>query len=116
MVIALTWDNWNAQIKKNRESGNCFLTKEEAEYEIERRKIETEMLRLGGTRKINELNSNIVYTIQAYFGLKFVYVRSFDIEQAPIGTIFFNDRNQAIKALKTIGEVRIKKYIFKDTV
>lgn len=110
-VLAITWDNWNAQIK-NRESGNCFLKKEEAEYEIERRKIETEMLRLGGTRKINELNSNVVYTIQMHFGLKYVYVRSFDIKQAPIGVIFFNYRKQAIKALETIGEEKIKKYIF----
>lgn len=95
-----------------RELGNCFLTKEEAENEVERKKIEAEMLRLGGTRKINELNSNIVYTIQMHFGLKYVYVRSFDIEQAPIGVIFFNYRKQAIKALETIGEDRFKKYIF----
>lgn len=98
--------------KKMIEIGNAFLTKEEAEYEIERRKIETEMLRLGGTRKINELNSNVVYTIQIHFGLKYVYVRSFDIKQAPIGVIFFNYRKQAIKALETIGESKIKKYIF----
>ena len=92
--------------------GNCFLTKEEAESELERVKIEAEMVRLGGRRKINELNSNVVYTIQMHFGLKYVYVRSFDINQAPIGVIFFNYRKQAIKALETIGEERIKKYLF----
>lgn len=95
-----------------REIGNVFLTKEEAEFDVERRKIETEMLRLGGRRKINELNNDVVYTIQMHFGLKYVYVRSFDIKQAPIGVIFFNYRKQAIKALETIGEYRIKKYIF----
>lgn len=95
-----------------RKIGNCFLTKEEAEFECERRNIEAEMLRLGGRRKINELNSNVVYTIQMHFGLKYVYVRSFDIEQAPIGVIFFNERKQAIKALETIGEDRLKEYVF----
>lgn len=103
----------NIYIDKDcRKNGNVFLNEEEAENEVERRKIETEMLRLGGTRKINELNSNIVYTIQMHFGLKYVYVRSFDIKQAPIGVIFFNYRKQAIKALETIGESKVKKYIF----
>ena len=97
---------------KKRELGDLFLTKKEAETEVERRKIEAKMISLGGTRKINELKSNIVYTIQMHFGLKYVYVRSFDIKQAPIGVIFFNYRKQAIKALETIGEDRIKKYIF----
>ena len=110
-ISEFIWDD--TPFDKNvLESGNGFLTKEEAEFEVERRKIETEMLRLGGTRKINELNSNVVYTIQMHFGLKYVYVRSFDIKQAPIGVIFFNYRKQAIKALETIGEERIKKYIF----
>ena len=97
---------------KKRELGDLFLTKEEAESEAERRKIESKMISLGGKRKINELNSNVVYTIQMHFGLKYVYVRSFDIKQAPIGVIFFNYRKQAIKALETIGEEKIKKYIF----
>ena len=110
-VLAITWDNRNDQIK-NRESGNCFITKEEAESEVERRKIEAKMISLGGTRKNNELNSNVVYTIQMNFGLKYIYVRSFDINQAPIGVIFFNYRKQATKALETIGEERIKKYLF----
>lgn len=110
-VLSGTWHNWTVKLE-NRKAGNVFLTREEAEFEVERRKVETEMLRLGGKRKINELNSNIVYTIQMHFGLKYVYVRSFDIKQAPIGVIFFNYRNQAIKALETIGEEKIKKYIF----
>lgn len=97
---------------KKRELCDLFLTKEEAESEAERRKIEAKMISLGGTRKINELNSDVVYTIQMHFGLKYVYVRSFDIKQAPIGVIFFNYRKQAIKALEKIGESKIKKYLF----
>ena len=97
---------------KKRELCDLFLTKEEAESEAERRKIEAKMISLGGTRKINELNSDVVYTIQMNFKLNYVYVRSFDIKQAPIGVIFFNYRKQAIKALETIGESKIKKYLF----
>lgn len=110
-IFSGTWNNLNAQIE-NRKLGNVFLTKEEAEFELERRKIEAKMISLGGTRKINELNSNVVHIIQMHFGLKYVYVRSFDIKQAPIGVIFFNYRKQAIKALETIGESKIKKYLF----
>lgn len=111
-VLSGIWSNNSSYAIECRQTGNVFLNEKEAEEEAERRKIEAKMVSLGGTRKINELNSNVVYTIQMHFGLKYVYVRSFDIKQAPIGVIFFNYRKQAIKALETIGESKVKKYIF----
>ena len=44
--------------KKMIEIGNAFLTEEEAEYELERRRIENEMLRLGGRRNFKNGERN----------------------------------------------------------
>lgn len=89
--------------------GNCFLTKEEAESELERVKIEAEMLRLGGRRNINICNDNyyIMYDHKtrnlAYFNRNWMHSQ---------GSIFFDTYVDVDKAVETIGEDRIKKYIF----
>lgn len=95
--------------KKMIEIGNAFLTKEEAEFEVERRKIETEMLRLGGRRNIKTCNDNyyIKYDNKtrnlAYFNRNLMHSQ---------GSIFFDTYVDVDKAVKAIGEDRIKKYIF----
>ena len=96
----------------NRALGNCFLTREEAEFEIERRKIETEMLRLGGRRNIKldicDDNYYIMYDHKtrnlAYFNRNWMNSQ---------GSIFFDTYVDVDKAVKAIGEDRIKKYIFR---
>lgn len=91
-----------------REIGNVFLTREEAEFEVERRRIETKMLRLGGRRKFNRGKDNyfIMYTRIEAFG----YVNYQSMHEQ--GVIYFDSELDAINAVKTIGEDRIKKYIF----
>ena len=92
-----------------RDTGGCFLTRKEAECEIERRKVETEMLRLGGRRNIKICNDNyyIKYDHKtrnlAYFNLNWMHSQ---------GSIFFDTYVDVDKAVKAIGEDRIKKYIF----
>ena len=56
-ISEFIWDD--TPFDKNvLESGNGFLTKEEAEFELERRKIEVKMLRLGGRRKFKHNGDN----------------------------------------------------------
>lgn len=104
-VSEIHWDG-TAVEKSWREFGNCFLTKEEAEFEVERRKIETEMLRLGGRRefKYNDANYCICYN------------DGLCIESYPCtfnqGGIYFDSVKEAMEVVKTIGDDRIKKYIF----
>lgn len=88
--------------------GNAFLTKEEAEFEVERRKIETEMLRLGGRRKFNRGKDNYFIMYTRIEGLDYVNYHSMH-EQ---GVIYFESEEKAKKAVETIGKDRIKKYIF----
>lgn len=91
----------------NRELRNCFLTKEEAEFALERIKIEAEMLRLGGRRKFknNRDNCGIYHIDDSIYTKSYRYV----IIQ---GLIYFDSIKEAEDAIKTIGEDRIKKYIF----
>ena len=89
--------------------GNCFLTKEEAESELERVKIEAEMLRLGGKRKGEQGKANWYLEYRPMSGGIEALWSSYEIDQ---GVIYFESEEKAKKALETIGEERFKKYIF----
>ena len=111
-VFPGTWNNWNAQIE-NRKLGNVFLTKEEAEYELERRRIENEMLRLGGRRKFKkgELNWYI------YFGASVTNKNSirynYDMDNNDgRWRIYFDSIKDCSNAVNIIGEEKINKYLF----
>lgn len=103
-------DNWDGMPfeKRYRELGNAFLTKEEAEFELERRKIEAKMLQLGGRRKFNRGKDNYFIMYTRIEGLDYVNYQSMH-EQ---GVIYFDSELDAINAVKTIGKDKIKKYIF----
>lgn len=91
--------------------GNVFKTREEAEFEIERRKIEAKLLSLGGTRdgreNITEMNYVLYCTPQGKLDIGMVYGKF--LHQ---GNIYFKDRNILKNVIKIIGEKRIKKYLF----
>lgn len=87
-----------------RELGNCFLTKEEAENELERRKVETEMLRLGGRRTFKKGENN--WFIYYNDGLNVTV-----LNESAQGAIYFDLENEAYNAIKIIGESRIKRYL-----
>lgn len=89
-----------------RESGNIFLTKEEAEFELERRKIEVVMRKYNRPFKINRNN----------YGLYF-----HDSKSIYVGTLWafnsgipcFETKEIAQKVIDEIGETKLKKYWFK---
>lgn len=95
--------------KKMIEIGNAFLTKEEAEFEVERRKIETEMLNLGGRRRFEKGKANWYLEYRPMSGGIEILWSSYEIDQ---GVIYFESEEKAKKAVETIGKDRIKKYIF----
>lgn len=101
------WDGSSSSIAI-RELGELFLTREEAQDELERRKVETEMLRLGGRRKFNRGKDNYFIMYTRIEGLDYVNYHSMH-EQ---GVIYFDSELDAINAVKTIGKDKIKKYIF----
>lgn len=94
-----------------RELGNCFLTKEEAEFEVERRKIETEMLRLGG-RRVFKKGENNYYIVCDFDSNYDIWVFNNKSDGFGIGTIYFDSAKEGSNAIDSIGEDRLKKYIF----
>ena len=92
-----------------REIGNVFLTKEEVEFELERRKCEAIMLKYGRrTFKPRDIN----YIIQFDNDDKQVFVDFWRLNQFQ-GSICFDTEELAQKAIDEIGEERLKKYIFR---
>lgn len=103
--LSLHWNDSTEKIR-NREIGNVFLTEGEALADLERRKIETEMISLGGRRKFESNRDN--YGIYYCDGINVTF-SSCTMYQ---GLIYFDTRKEAEEAIKEIGKNRIKKYVF----
>ena len=106
-VIESTWVNETIDINR-RNVGNCFLTREEAEFEVERRKVEVIFLKYGR----REFLCNRDNWLLSYYG----DINKFDIDSysslASQGTIYFDTKKLLVQAIKETGEDNIKKYIF----
>lgn len=92
-----------------REIGNTFLTREEAEFEVERRRIETKMIRLGGKRKAEQGKANWFLEYRPASGGIEILWSSYETDQ---GVIYFESEEKAKKVVEIIGKGIIKKYIF----
>ena len=102
---------WLADVNDlcRREFGNVFLTEEEAEFELERRKCEAIMLKYGRrTFKYGKHNYFIVI-----FDKKMIIEKSFNFHIYYQGTIYFDTEELAQKAIDEIGKERLKKYVFR---
>ena len=101
-----TKDAWDLTV---RESGNIFLTYDEAKFELERRKCEAIMLKYGRrTFKPRDIN----YIIQFDNDDKQVFVDFWRLNQFQ-GSICFDTEELAQKAIDEIGKERLKKYVFR---
>lgn len=85
------------------------MTKEEAESELERVKIEAEMIRLGGRRKFELGKANWFFEYRPSSGGIEILCSSYEINQ---GVIYFDSEEKAKKVVEIIGKDIIKKYIF----
>ena len=92
--------------KEMRAIGNAFLTKEEAEFERERRKIEAIMMKHGRPFKYGEYDYCIEYSHNNNTLSIFRY------SAASFGIPYFETREIAEKVIDEIGEDRLKKYWF----
>lgn len=98
--------------KKIVELGNAFLTKEEAEFEVERRKCEAILLKYG-TRDLRSLGDIDVSKYYIYYDH---YINELVIQFRNRlnyqGTIYFETEELAQKAIEECGVERLKKYVF----
>lgn len=88
-----------------RSVGNAFLTKEEALRDVERRKVETLLLKYGGRRWARE---DVNYRLGLQYNMIVIYKDLYPLQ----GAIYFDLEQQAQKAIDEIGEERIKEALF----
>lgn len=106
-VWANKWDDCTLDSGR-RSIGNCFLTYEEAKFEVERRKVETTLLKCGRREfKNKDYNFYIVYDHdESLVGILNDTFRQYS------NTIYFDTKELCQKAIEEAGENNIKKYIF----
>ena len=98
----------NTVSKRKRAHGNVFLTKEDAEFEIMRRKVEAILLKYGRRGfKYNEDNYYIFYEHDE----SSIEISSY-VSFQDQGVIYFETEELCQKAMIAAGEENIKKYIF----
>lgn len=98
----------NTVSKRKRAHGNVFLTKEDAEFEIMRRKVEAILLKYGRRGfKYREDNYYIFYEHDES-SIEISCYESFQDQ----GVIYFDTEELCQKAMIAAGEENIKKYIF----
>jgi hypothetical protein len=83
---------------------NAFLTYEEAEFEVERRKVIQELKRFSKEFEYNENNRNIAFD----FSEEEIFYDCNNILQYPY--IYFESKEKAQEAVKSVGEDRVIKY------
>lgn len=106
----ITLGSWceNTVSKRKRAHGNVFLTGKEAEFEVERRKIEAILLKYG-RREFKNRDYNF-YILYDHNGSLVTILNDTFCQYS--NTIYFDTEELCQKALIAAGEENIKKYIF----
>lgn len=101
-----SWDNLDSETKM-LELGNIYRTEEEAEFDVEKKKVETELRKYSIPFELYKDN----YSIELSWEDMLFKVDSHGIYQS-VGVVYFGSEQKAWDAIDTVGEERIKKYIF----
>lgn len=104
-VVSSSWDNDDTDNGRYA-IGNCFKTKEEAEFALEKRRVEVELRRFA--EENNDFDTGVMrYFISYNLDLKITVDQ---IYGARLKSIYFSSKEVAKKAIRTIGERRLRKY------
>ena len=87
--------------------GNVFKTKEQAEFTAEKIKVEAELRKFSRPFEKGEYNSYIFFYIDGDY-LEVGY----KVSTPSQGAIYFESEEKAKQVIQSVGEERIKKYIF----
>lgn len=104
------YDNFytNSHVDNRRlEIGNVFKTKEQADFAVEKLKVEAELRKFSRPFECGAFNCCISLDKDNVC----FYLDSSRYFQSQ-GTIYFESRIKAQQAIESVGEERIKKYIF----
>src|SRR5699024_7590376 len=106
MVNSCFWKSEQLDLNRYR-IGNMFKTEKEAEFAVEKLKVEAELRKYSRPFKEDDYNS----FIELYMFDKTPTVDSNEYWQTQ-GVIYFESDEKAQQAIDAVGEERIKKYIF----
>ena len=105
-VLSGKWKNFGIE-KDMLEIDNVFGAKEQAEFAAEKLKVEAELRKFSRPFKCGEINHYIFLNTDNecldVVGLSYSQYQ---------GTIYFENEDKAQQAIESVGEERIKKYIF----
>lgn len=105
-VMDIEWDG--SDCDQDRLSiDNVFKTKEQAEFVVEKLKVEAELRKFSKTFEYGKINYFLYLNIDGD-NFKFNFTNCCP----PQGAIYFESKEKAEEAVKSVGEERIKKYIF----
>lgn len=109
-IDSIKWEN-DAFDNKHYNARDIYKTREEAEFELERRKIMIELQNYA-----DDHNGEISNPSDAFWIAFDEDDMSITVEMKsylpPVGTVLFSDANTAYDAIDAIGEDRILKYMF----
>ena len=91
----------------HQEIGNIFKTEEQAEFAVEKLKVENDLRKFSRPFEEDEYNS----FIELYMPDKTLSVDDCEYWQKQ-GVIYFESDKKAQQAIDAVGEDRIKKYLF----
>ena len=101
-----TWDGYDIE-KDMLVIGNGFRTEKEAEFAVEKLKVEAELRKFSRPFEYGKFNYCLLFDID---GNNFrTDVTSYCPSQ---GAIYFESEEKAQEAVYTVGKERIKKYLF----
>ena len=92
---------------KRLEIGNMFRTKEQAEFAVEKLKVEAELRKFSRPFEIYGTNYYLYFAKDDGF----IGIACLTTSLAQ-GAIYFESENKAQQAIQSVGEERIKKYLF----
>ena len=95
--------------------GNCFETKEQAEFALEKQKVYTQLKRYAFEHNEGAIDWDDTKQEKWYINLDIKYkslVITYNLTWKSINDVHFTSKEIAQNAIKEIGEDRIKKYLF----
>ena len=104
-------DFWDGHIteKDMLEIGNVYKTEQQAEFALEKLKIEAELRKFSKPFEYGKFNYYLFFDIDGNS-----FRTDFTSYCPPQGTIYFESAEKAQQAIEAVGIDRIKKYIFDE--
>lgn len=112
LIADWSWQEDERYSKNNYAIGNCFPTKEAAEFAVEKLKVIAELKRFAEehNEEIDWGNSERKWSLA--FDVPLNHIRPLWAKEIKNNSVYFSSEEIAKAAIEAIGEERLKKYYF----